>query len=575
MGGTLFTLFSCAGFMALVAWYSYYKTKNKVNDSTGYFLAGRGLTGGFIAGSLVLTNLSAEQLIGLNGQAYSSNLTNMAWEVTAGFSVIILSLILLPRYLKGAFTTLPEFLNDRFDQGTRLLVVILFMFGYGLVTIPSVLYSGAIAVLQFFDIPSMLGITFEQSMWLSVWVIGIIGSVYAIFGGLRAVAISDTINGVGLLIVGLIVPILGFIALGNGNFLVGMKTIVTEHPEKLNSIGSKEDGVPFGTIFTGMIFANLFYWGTNQYVIQRTLGAKSLAEGQKGALFTGFLKILVPFLMMMPGIIAFHLYGSDLKNMDLAYPTLINDIFPKFLNGFFLAVLLGAVFSSFNSLLNSAATMFTYDIYKVIFNKKANDKQMIRVSQWFGVVLSLVTFFISPLLIYAPDGLWTVIREFTGFFNIPIIAIVLIGIFSKRVPAIGAKIVIISHVFIYYFLMWRTTTFFNIMIPVNFIHIQGGLFLVEIIFLLIMGKVKPLKKPFVFKNKSVVKLTPWKYALPVSICLVSSMVSTFALFSKIGLAVEGSIVSIWFWPLIFGLIIVTWVLSFIAVQSWKRKYLNE
>ncbi|RBA02374.1 solute:sodium symporter family transporter [Staphylococcus arlettae] len=575
MGGTLFTLFSCAGFMALVAWYSYYKTKNKVNDSTGYFLAGRGLTGGFIAGSLVLTNLSAEQLIGLNGQAYSSNLTNMAWEVTAGFSVIILSLILLPRYLKGAFTTLPEFLNDRFDQGTRLLVVILFMFGYGLVTILSVLYSGAIAVLQFFDIPSMLGITFEQSMWLSVWVIGIIGSVYAIFGGLRAVAISDTINGVGLLIVGLIVPILGFIALGNGNFLVGMKTIVTEHPEKLNSIGSKEDGVPFGTIFTGMIFANLFYWGTNQYVIQRTLGAKSLAEGQKGALFTGFLKILVPFLMMMPGIIAFHLYGSDLKNMDLAYPTLINDIFPKFLNGFFLAVLLGAVFSSFNSLLNSAATMFTYDIYKVIFNKKANDKQMIRVSQWFGVVLSLVTFFISPLLIYAPDGLWTVIREFTGFFNIPIIAIVLIGIFSKRVPAIGAKIVIISHVFIYYFLMWGTTTFFNIMIPVNFIHIQGGLFLVEIIFLLIMGKVKPLKKPFVFKNKSVVKLTPWKYALPVSICLVSSMVSTFALFSKIGLAVEGSIVSIWFWPLIFGLIIVTWVLSFIAVQSWKRKYLNE
>ncbi|MDH5140538.1 solute:sodium symporter family transporter [Staphylococcus cohnii] len=575
MGGTLFTLFSCAGFMALVAWYSYYKTKNKVNDSTGYFLAGRGLTGGFIAGSLVLTNLSAEQLIGLNGQAYSSNLTNMAWEVTAGFSVIILSLILLPRYLKGAFTTLPEFLNDRFDQGTRLLVVILFMFGYGLVTIPSVLYSGAIAVLQFFDIPSMLGITFEQSMWLSVWVIGIIGSVYAIFGGLRAVAISDTINGVGLLIVGLIVPILGFIALGNGNFLVGMKTIVTEHPEKLNSIGSKEDGVPFGTIFTGMIFANLFYWGTNQYVIQRTLGAKSLAEGQKGALFTGFLKILVPFLMMMPGIIAFHLYGSDLKNMDLAYPTLINDIFPKFLNGFFLAVLLGAVFSSFNSLLNSAATMFTYDIYKVIFNKKANDKQMIRVSQWFGVVLSLVTFFISPLLIYAPDGLWTVIREFTGFFNIPIIAIVLIGIFSKRVPAIGAKIVIISHVFIYYFLMWGTTTFFNIMIPVNFIHIQGGLFLVEIIFLLIMGKVKPLKKPFVFKNKSVVKLTPWKYALPVSICLVSSMVSTFALFSKIGLAVEGSIVSIWFWPLILGLIIVTWVLSFIAVQSWKRKYLNE
>lgn len=290
MGETFFTLLSCAGFMAFVAWYSYHKTKNKVNDSTGYFLAGRGLTGGFIAGSLVLTNLSAEQLIGLNGQAYNANLTNMAWEVTAGFSVIILALVLLPRYLKGAFTTLPEFLNARFDQGTRLLVVLLFMLGYGLITIPSVLYSGAIAVLQVFDIPNMLGITFEQAMWLSVWTIGIIGSIYAIFGGLRAVAISDTINGIGLLLVGLIVPILGFIALGNGDFFIGIKTVVTEHPEKLNSIGSSSDGVPFGTIFTGMLFANLFYWGTNQYVIQRTLGAKSLAEGQKGALLTGFFK---------------------------------------------------------------------------------------------------------------------------------------------------------------------------------------------------------------------------------------------------------------------------------------------
>ncbi|KRG11065.1 solute:sodium symporter family transporter [Staphylococcus sp. NAM3COL9] len=575
MGETLFTLFSCAGFMTLVAWYSYYKTKNKVNDSTGYFLAGRGLTGGFIAGSLVLTNLSAEQLIGLNGQAYNANLTNMAWEVTAGFSVIILALIFLPRYLKGAFTTLPEFLNDRFDQGTRLLVVMLFMFGYGLVTIPSVLYSGSIAVLQFFDIPSMLGITFEQSMWLSVWIIGIIGSIYAIFGGLRAVAISDTINGIGLLIVGLIVPIAGFIALGEGNFLTGMKIMVTEHPEKLNSIGSKSDGVPFGTIFTGMIFANLFYWGTNQYVIQRTLGAKNLAEGQKGALFTGFLKILVPFLMMIPGVIAFHLYGKGLKTMDLAYPALINDILPTFLNGFFLAVLLGAVFSSFNSLLNSAATMFTYDIYKVVFNKQANDQQMIRASQWFGVILSLVTFFISPLLIYAPDGLWTVIREFTGFFNIPIIVIVLIGIFSKRVPPSGAKIVIIFYVFIYYFLMWGMPMVFHFTLPINFIHIQGLLFLIETIFLLVLGKVKPLKEPFTFKDKSVVDLTPWKYAVPVSICLVSSMIFTFALFSEIGLAVEGSIVSIWFLPIVIALIILACLLSFISIKFWKRKYSNE
>ncbi len=264
----LFTIISCAFFMGLVAWYSYVKTKNTVSDSDGYFLAGRGLTGGFIAGSLVLTNLSAEQLVGLNGQAYNANLSNMAWEVTAGLSVIILALILLPRYLGGAFTTLPQFLSNRFDNGTRTYVVILFMLGYAFVTIPSVLYSGGIAVLQLFNVPELLGISLEQALWIVVWIIGIIGAAYAIFGGLRAVAISDTLNGIGLLIVGLLIPILGFIALGDGSMVEGMKTISTENPEKLNAIGSADDAVPFGTIFSGMIFMNLFYWGTNQYVIQ-------------------------------------------------------------------------------------------------------------------------------------------------------------------------------------------------------------------------------------------------------------------------------------------------------------------
>lgn len=572
MGEFLFTVLSAAFFMFLVAWYSYLKTRNTVGDSTGYFLAGRGLTGGFIAGSLILTNLSAEQLIGLNGQAYSGNMTNMAWEVTAALSVIILALILLPRYLGGSFTTLPEFINDRFDQGTRLQIVFLFMLGYGFVTIPSVLYSGAIAVLQLFDVPSALGITFEQSMWLTVWIIGIIGSCYAIFGGLKAVAISDTLNGIGLFIVGLIVPVLGFIALGDGSILDGMKTITLESPEKLNSIGSSDDGVPFGTIFTGMIFANLFYWGTNQYAIQRTLGAQSLAEGQKGALLTGFLKILVPFLMMIPGIIAFHLYGPDLQTMDLAYPALISDLLPTFLSGFFLAVLLGAVFSSFNSLLNSAATMFAYDVYKVLINKNASDRQMIRVSQWFGVVLSLVTFFIAPLLLNAPEGLWTVIREFTGFFNIPIIAIVLVGIFSKHIPSTGPKIAIPVHVVVYFMLMWGLPMFFNIEIPINFIHIQGMLFVLAVAIMVLAGMFKPLSEPFKFTPDASVSMKPWKYAIPVTVVLFSAMVFTFLLFSTIGLASPENIVSGWFFPAVGVLMVLTIILYMISLKSWNKKY---
>ncbi|WP_044476683.1 solute:sodium symporter family transporter [Oceanobacillus massiliensis] len=557
--------------MGIVAWYSYMKTKNTVSDSEGYFLAGRGLTGGFIAGSLVLTNLSAEQLVGLNGQAYNSNLSNMSWEVTAGISVTILALILLPRYLGGAFTTLPQFLSTRFDHGTRTYVVILFMLGYAFVTIPSVLYSGALAVLQLFDVPGLLGISLEQALWIVVWIIGIIGAAYAIFGGLRAVAISDTLNGIGLLIVGILVPILGFIALGDGSIMEGMKTISTDNPEKLNAIGSRDDSVPFGTIFSGMLFMNLFYWGTNQYVIQRTLGAKSLAAGQKGVLLTGFLKILVPFMMMIPGVIAFHLYGPSLATMDLAYPTLINDLFPTILTGFFLAVLLGAVLSSFNSLLNSASTMFAYDIYKAAINKGATDKQMIRVSQWFGTILALVTFFIAPLLLRAPDGLWNIIRQFTGFFNIPIVAIVLVGIFAKRVPPIGPKIVIIFHVITYYMLLWGLPAFFNIEIPINYIHIAGILFFVEVGTMLVAGKVRPLREDFVFKADPKVDSTPWKYAVPVSIILFGLMLFTYILFSPIGLAYANGSVSGWFWPVSIALLIVTAVLYYIALKTWERK----
>ncbi|WP_217972162.1 solute:sodium symporter family transporter [Staphylococcus xylosus] len=567
-----FTLISCAFFIGIVAWYSYYKTKNTVSSSGGFFLGGRGLTGGFIAGALILTNLSAEQLIGLNGQGYQNNLSSMGWEVTAGFSVIILATILLPKYLGGAFTTLPEFINNRFDKQTRLLIVLLFMVGYGFITIPSVLYSGSLAVLQIFDIPNMFHITYEQSIWVIVWVIGIIGMLYAILGGLRAIAISDTLNGIGLLIVGILVPILGFIALGNGSLLEGMKTVATDHPEKLNAIGSNKDDVPFGSIFTGMIFANLFYWGTNQYVIQRTLGAKNLAEGQKGALFTGFLKILVPFLMMIPGVIAYHLYGSGLKNMDLAYPTLVKDVFPTFLDGFFLAVLLGAVFSSFNALLNSASTLFVYDIYKVLINNKATDRQMIRVSQWFGVILALATFFISPMLMNAPQGLWTIIRQFTGFFNIPIIAIVLVGIFAKKVPAIAPKIVIISHVIVYYLLIWGLPMVFKYEMAINFIYIQGLLFVIEVLIMLIIGMTNPLDIPFKFSPNPKVDMTPWKYTIPVTVLLLGSIVFTFILFSPIGLAAQNHIVSSWFWPSIVLLAIIVVTFYFIGLRQWSKKY---
>jgi len=476
---------SCAFFMGVVAWISYVKTRGEVATKDGYFLAGRGLTAVFIAGSMLLTNLSAEQLIGLNGSAYGFNLSSMGWEVTAAVATVFMAFLFLPRYLAGAFSTLPEFLNDRFDGTVRALSAVLFMVGYGLITIPSVLYAGSIAVLQLFDVPALLGLSYTQSLVVTIVGIGVIGAVYAVFGGLRAVAVSDTLNGIGLLIVGLAVPILGLVALGDGSLGAGLHTIANTETQKLNAIGGPTDPTPFATLFTGMVFANLFYWCTNQYVIQRTLAAKSLAEGQKGVMYSGFFKVLVPFLMMLPGVIAFHLYGGPdqpggLASIDLAYPRLIADVLPSYAMGFFLAVLLGAVFSSFNSLLNSAATLFCLDVYLPYRQRKGkaelNDSALLRVARRVSAVIALFSFVVAPLLQFAPDGLWQVIRVFTGFYNIPIIAIVIVGLFSLRVPALGPKVVIGFHLITY----GLTQFVFKDAVDVHFLHLYAILFVVEV-----------------------------------------------------------------------------------------------
>ncbi|MEM7098568.1 MAG: solute:sodium symporter family transporter [Pseudomonadota bacterium] len=558
-----FTFITCVAFMAMVGWISYVKTRGEVATKEGYFLAGRGLTGTFIAGSLLLTNLSAEQLIGLNGSAFGFNMTAMAWEVTAGIAIIVMALVFLPKYLGGAFSTLPQFLEDRFDPGVRRLSVVLFLLGYGLITIPSILYSGSLAVLRLFDVPALLNLGFESSLVITILVIGVIGGVYAIFGGLRAVAISDTINGVGLLIIGTLVPIFGLYMLGEGSASEGLTKVLTQDKEKLNAIGSGTDPVPFGTLFTGMILANLFYWGTNQYVIQRTLGAKNLAEGQKGVLLSGFFKLLVPFFMMLPGIIAYHLYTDGLSHIDLAYPTLVADVLPTYLAGFFLAVLLGAVFSSFNSLLNSAATLFCLDIYQPMSKQEIDDAKLIKVAKIASLVIALFSFAAAPLLQYAPEGLWQIIRIFTGFYNIPIITLVLVGLFTKRVPALAAKVAVTFHVIAYGLLQ------FAFEVEINFIHIYAILFVIEVAIMLIIGRIQPRPEAWQYTAREVVDMTPWRFAVPTAIVLAACIVLTYLLFSPLGLAGEmGSL----FWLASTGTIAITIALWLWSERKWRRKY---
>lgn len=567
----LFTLLSSVVIMAILGFWTYKKTKGANSTTEGYFLAGRGLSGGFIAGALILTNLSAEQMIGLNGAAYSANMSNMAWEVTAILAIVIMALVLLPRYLGGAFTTLPQFLRDRYDEGVRRLAVLLFMLGYVLVTIPSTLYSGALAVMKLFDIETLFGISYSQSIWLMVWLIGIIGALFAIFGGMKAIAVSDTFIGIGLIFICTIIPLVALYQLGSGNILVGLETVTTTNPEKLNAVGSSTDAVPFATIFTGMIWANLFYWGTNQYAIQRTLGAANLAEGQKGVLYTGFFKLLVPVFMMLPGIVAFHLYGGNLRSVDLAFPTLVSNVLPWYLQGFFLVVLLGAVFSTFNALINSAATMFALDVVQPI-KKDLSDEKLLSMSKWFAAALAIVSFCVSPMLMYAPDGLWELIRRFTGFFNIPIIAVVLVGIFAKRVPAVAAKIVICFHLITYYMAIWGSEQIFGYSIGINYIHIYAILFFTEVAMMLLIGKFAPQQEAWNFKPQPKVNMKPWKYSIATAIILIGLMFEFYVVFSPIGLAYTGGIVSPYFWPALLGLALVVAALAIAATKAWNKKY---
>ncbi len=530
----LATLASCGAVMAIIAWVSYLKTKGQAGTATGYFLAGRGLTGTFIAGSLLLTNLSAEQLIGLNGSAFAFNLSSMAWEVTAVFAMIVMAMVLLPRYLTGGFTTLPEFLGRRFDERVRRFTVVLFILGYGLVTMPAVLYSGAVAVLQFFDLSALLNLNPSAALILTISVIALVGGLYAIAGGLKAVAVSDTLNGIGLLIIGTLVPVLGLIKLGEGSFASGLAQLLTQHTHKLNAVGAATDPTPFSTLFTGMILANLFYWGTNQYVIQRTLGANSLSEGQKGVLLSGLFKLLIPLFMMIPGVIAFHLYGDRLDGMDQAYPRLAADVLPTALGGFFLAVLLGAVFSSFNSLLNSAATLLCVDVIGPLWEarkKPLSDAQMIRLARWTGFAAAVAALSIAPLLHFADEGLWQVVRKFTGFYNIPIIAIMTAALCLPRVPASAAIQAMIFHLIAYPLatFVWDT--------GIHFIHLYAILFAIEVAIMWAGGRLHPAESPAAADGGTApVDMTPWRWTPWAALSLCLAVAGIYLLFSPLGLA---------------------------------------
>lgn len=487
----MFAFLSFLTFTLLVAVVSWWRTRQ--DDQTigdNYFLAGRSLPWFVVAGSLMLTNLSTEQLVGLNGGGYMHGFVVIAWEVIAATALVVMAWKFLPIYWSGQITTIPQFLEKRFDKQTRTLVGVLFLLALAFSFLPFILYSGALAMNGLFDVAGVFGLTEMQSIFLMVWAIGIVGALYAILGGLEAVAISDTINGVGLLFGGLAIPFLGLLALGDGNLFGGIERIFDNQRPMLDPVGDSQSNIPFSVLFTGMLMVNLFYWCSNQFIIQRTFGAKSLKEAQKGVLGAAVLKLLGPLYLVLPGVIALELFGPNLSNGDLAYPMLVKAVLPNWLVGFFSAVMFGAILSSFNSCLHSASTLFGLDIYKNLISPGATDRQVVRAGKLFGIGLAIFAMSVAPFIIHAPEGLFTLMKKIGATFSVPVFALVVSGIFIRKAPAVGAKIIIFVGIGLYVMANWFIQPTWNGEI-IHWLHITGITFAILIVIMVIASKIRP------------------------------------------------------------------------------------
>lgn len=519
------TLFSFVFVMALVSWLGK-RLMGSENNTTrdGYFLGGRSLTGIVIAGSLIMTNISTEHLVGMNGSAYKNGALVITWEVTSAIALVLAALFFAPSYLKLGLTTIPELLEKRFDARTRSWVDGLLIISFTLTLLPIVLYTGAINIEHLFDVSTLLGVSQKTGILITVLITGCIGGIYAIFGGLKMVAITDTLFGAGLLIGGLAIPVLALTDLGHGSMVEGWNLLWENSRHKFNVIshepsignGARDAILPFSTLFTGMIINQLYFWAMHQSIVQRVLGAASLKEAQKGLLYTGILKLLMPLIIILPGIIAFQYFGDQyLDQPDSVYPALVKKVLPQWATGFFIAVVAGAVLSTFNSGLNSAATLFSLGIYQKTIHPQATATQIVKVGKITSIVLAICSIGVAPFVANAPAGLYQLLQQLNGIFFIPMATLILAALFMPWISATAAKFGLIFGLLFYILLQ------FVFKVDLHFVHIWGLEFVINILLMTVLSLIFKNKNNFTIRDEGFVAMNSWKYAVPLSIVLVA------------------------------------------------------
>ncbi len=483
---SLTDLLTFALFLGAVIFVSLRASRGR-GTAEGYFLAGRNLGGWAIGMSLVATNVSTEHFVGMSGSAATGvGLAIASYEWTAAAALIVIGWFLLPRYLKSGVFTMPEFLERRYDRGARTILAGLLTAATVFVAMATVLYAGAVALNAIFSLPEAFAAAFGlgpdaaelAATLVGVWGIGLLSSVYTIYGGLRAVVWSDMIQGIVILLGGAIVLWIGFDALGGeAGVLAGAARFLEENRDRLHTVlPADHPEVPWTAVFIGGLWiAQFFYWGVNQFITQRTLAARSLAEGQRGILFAAWLKILVPFLICFPGILAVQLYGPQITHPDQAYPVLLRELLPPALRGVLLAALAGAVMSSFNSMLNSASTMYALDVHPRLFRGSRPAGAQVRVAKVASTIFVIAACLWAPLIGGFP-GVFQYIQTVWGFVTPGICAVFFAGVISSRIPAFAARWGLVAGIPIYAALRlgWPETAFLHHM-GISFLLLVAGL----------------------------------------------------------------------------------------------------
>lgn len=460
--------------------------KGEEKSSTDYFLAGNTLTWWAVGASLISANISAEQFIGMSGSAYVSGIAMAAYELMAAATLIVVGKFLLPLMIEKKIFTIPQFLRERYNWGVGLAFSIFWLFLYVFINLTSVAWLGALAIKQILGLPAVAGVFMGMNVDFTLLVIilclFIIAGVYSIYGGLASVAWTDVMQVTFLVGGGLITAYaaLSYIATDlniDGGALGALSQIYTElgnidGDKHFNLVVTRNADlyptitddpyfdIPGIVVIVGALWlTNLGYWGFNQYIIQKGLAAKSLAEAKKGMIFAAFLKILIPFIVCIPGVCAFYIMNSpecaDLRTSlagsidrsDDAYPFLIRNFTPVFVKGLSFAALAAAVISSLASMFNSTSTIFTMDIYKQFFNKNASEKKLVTVGRLTSVsALLLAVIAVYPIMGGA-DQAFQVIQEYSGFVYPGIVVIFGLGLLWKRASGTAAVVTAIGTFF--------------------------------------------------------------------------------------------------------------------------------